>query len=134
MELVSHTAGSSNFNDSLSQKHPSVSDNVESDAKWVRIDKNLNLLSETNVSTIPTSDNSLKLDPNYVALTKLYRSGKIMVKLPTVKQSLDKLVPNSPDCIVTAPKIRETPFSAVFSNFAQQFSHDILENITDLPK
>ena len=100
----------------------------------VRIDKKLNLSSETNVSAKPTSDNSFKLDLNYVALSKLCRSGKIIVKLPTVKQSLDNLVKNSPACTVTAPKIRETPFSAVFSNFAQQFSHDNLENITDLPK
>ena len=127
MEPVSHTAGSSNFNDSLSQKHSSVSDNVE-------LTKNLNWSSETNVSSKPTSDNSLKLDPNYFVLSKLYRSGKITVKLPTVKQSLDKLVKNSRACTVTAPKRRETPFSAVFSNFAQQFSYDNLKNVTDLPK
>ena len=71
-------------------------------------------MSKTNVSTKPTSDISSKLDPNYVALSKLYRSGKITVKLPTVKQSLDNLVKNSPAYIVTAPKIRETLFSAVF--------------------
>ena len=117
MKPVSHTAGSSNFIDTLSL---SVSDEVGSGAKWVRIDKNLNLLSETNVSTKPTSDFS-KLDPNFVALSKIYRSGKITVKIPTIKQSLDNLVKNSPACTVTAPKIRETPFSAVLSNFANSF-------------
>ena len=38
---ISHTAGPSNFIDSLSQKHSSVSDYVESDVKWFRFDKNL---------------------------------------------------------------------------------------------
>ena len=31
-------------------------------------------------------------------------------------------------------KVKESPFSAVFSNFAQQFSYDNLKKVTDQPK
>ena len=91
MKPVSHTACSSKFINTLSRKCSSVYDPVESVAKGVRFEENSILLSETNVSTKPTSDFS-KLDPNFGVLSKTNRSGKIMVKLSTVKQSLNNLV------------------------------------------
>ena len=57
-------------------------------------------------------------------MDKLKGSGKIQVTFPTVKQSSGILVKKSPAYTVSAPKIKDTLFLAVFSNFAQQFSYN----------
>ena len=128
MNSVSHTAGSSNFVDSLSKKRSYVSDQVKSNIKQVRFDKNPVLPSKTIVSSKPTFSD---LDSHFDALEKLKRSGAIQVTYP--KQSSGILVKKLPTSAVTVPKIENTLFSAVFSNFAQQFSDKNLQNVTDLP-
>ena len=71
----------------LSPKRSFVSDQVESNVKWARFDKNSILLSETTVSTKPTFSD---LDPHFDTLEKLERCGAIQVTYP--KQSLGILV------------------------------------------
>ena len=44
------------------------------------------------------------------------------------------LVQKLPACTVTAVKAKESPFSAAFSSFPQQFSYKNMSNVTDLPK
>ena len=48
------------------------------------------------------------------------------------KQSSGKLV-DSPASASTTTETKNTPFLDVFANFAQQFSHENLENVSDLP-
>ena len=125
------TAGSSNSLDSQSRKRSFPSDQVDSNTKRVRFDKNSILSSEINISSEPTYDYS-QLESNFNALNK--DIGKIKVILPSVKQSRINLAKKLPACTVTAVKAKESPFSAAFSSFAQQFSYKNLSNVTDLPK
>ena len=67
MNSVSHTAGSSNFVDSLSKKHSYISDQAKANIKRVRFDENSVLLSETIVSSKPTFSD---LDPYFDKLEK----------------------------------------------------------------
>ena len=76
MNPISHTAGSSNFADSLPKKRSYVSDQVSSNVKRVRFDENPVLLSETIVSSKPTF---LDLDSHFDALENLKRRGAIQV-------------------------------------------------------
>ena len=54
MNTISHTVGSSNSEDTLSKKRSYVFDQVDSNVKKVRFDKNPAFLSETTVSSKPT--------------------------------------------------------------------------------
>ena len=70
------------------------------------------------------------MDSHFDALEKLKRSGAIQVTYP--KQSSGILVKKSPFSAITAIEIKNTLFSDVFSNFAQQFSYKNFKNVTDL--
>ena len=54
MNAVSHTVGSSNYEDTLSKKRSYVFDQVDSNVKKVRFEENPAFSSETKVSSKPT--------------------------------------------------------------------------------
>ena len=91
MKNDSHTAGSSNSLDSQSRKCSFPSDQIDSNTKRVRFDKNSIFLSEINISSEPTYNYS-QLESNFDALNKGF--GKIEVNSPFVKQSRVNLVRN----------------------------------------
>ena len=56
--------------------------------------------------------------------------GAIHVTYP--KQSSGTKV-ETPTSAVTQAEIKNTPYSEAFSQFAQEFSHESLENVSDKP-
>ena len=58
----------------------------------------------------------------------LEKRGAIQVIYP--KQGSGNIV-NPPTSAVTHTEIKNTPYSAVFSQFAHKFSHENLENVSD---
>ena len=127
MNTNSHTAGSLNSEDTLSKKHSYIFDQVDSNVKKVTFDENPAFSSETIISCKPTFSGS---DCHLDSLEILKKSGAIQVIYP--KQSSGNLV-NPPASAVTSAKIKNTPFLDVFSQFAHKFSHENLENVSDLP-
>ena len=58
------------------------------------------------------------------------KSGEIQVIYP--KQRLGHLV-SAPSTATSETADKDTQFLSIFDNFAQQFSHENLENVSDLP-
>ena len=75
----SHTVDSSNSEDTLSKNYSYVFDQVDSNVKKVRFDKNPAFSSETEVSSKPTFSSS---DSHLDALEILKKSGAIQVIYP----------------------------------------------------
>ena len=124
MRRNSYTKGPSIVADSLSKKRSFVSDQVKSSDKKVRFSENILLSSETSKPNFSSKDYCLG------ELEKLQKSGKIQVSYP--KQRLDHLV-SAPSTATSTTADKNTQFLSIFDNFAQQFSHENLENVSDLP-
>ena len=113
MSTNSYTKSSSIAVDSLSKKRSYVSDQAK--FKKVRFNKNISQKSKPNFPSLDT-------------LAKLQQSGKIQVIFP--KQRLDHKVSTPSTAKNTNRNIQ---FFYIFVNFAQQFSHNKVENVCDLP-
>ena len=126
-DLQYHTVGSSNSEESLSKKRSITSDQVESNAQKVGSVENPVFLTESKISSKPPDSSP---DSYLVALKNLSEMGAIHVTYP--KQSSGTKV-ETPTSAVTQAEIKNTPYLEVFSQFAQEFSHESLENVSDKP-
>ena len=122
MSTNSYTKGPSIIVDSLSKKHSYVSDQTKSSVKKVRFNENVSFLSETSKPISSSKDYCLD------TLAKLQKSGKIQVIFPKHRSGHTVSAPSTAKNTNTNIK-----FSDIFVNFAQQFSHDKMENVLDLP-
>ena len=102
--------------------HPSMQN-----VKKVSYDENRTFSTETNISSKPSFSSP---DSYLDALKNLEKKGAIQVIYP--KQGSGKKV-KPPTSAVTHTEIKNTPFSDVFSQFALNFSHENLKNVSDLP-
>ena len=111
----------------MSKKRSIASDQVESNAQKVGYVENPVFSTESKISCKP-SDSSP--DSYLGALKNLAEKGAIQVTYP--KQGSGKKV-KPPTSGVTHTEIKNTLYLAVFSQFAQKFSHENLKNVSDQP-
>ena len=101
----------------MSKKHSIASDQVKSNVQKVRYDENPVFSTESKISSKP----SVSSPDSYLdALKNLAEKGAIQVTYP--KQSSGTKV-QTPTSAVTHTEIKNTPYSEVFSQFTQKFSH-----------
>ena len=122
----SQTVGSSDSEETLSRKHSNVLDQVKSNVKKVRYVENRNFSTENNISSKPSFSSP---DSHLDALEILKKRGAIQVIYP--KQGSGQKV-NPPTSAVTHTEIKNTLYSAIFSQFTHKFSNKNLENVSDL--